>query len=56
MRTLRSKRSIWRQIPLGAWKRNKSRAAAVLGITRQTLYQRLRAYGLIDDYSRRARR
>ena len=35
---------------------NKSRAAAVLGITRQTLYQRLRAYGLIDDYSRRARR
>ena len=34
---------------------NKSRAAAVLGITRQTLYQRLRAYGLIDDYARRAR-
>jgi Nif-specific regulatory protein len=35
---------------------NKSRAAAVLGITRQTLYQRLRAYGLIDDYARRTRR
>jgi len=35
---------------------NKSRAAAVLGITRQCLYQRLRAYGLIDDYVRRPRR
>jgi two-component system, NtrC family, response regulator HydG len=34
---------------------NKSRAAALLGITRQTLYQRLRAYGVIDDYARRDR-